>query len=51
MQIINPNLDGLVERVGRDQPRKPGIEDRLHGTIVIELEQGVLPRNLRPVCM
>lgn len=46
IRIINPNLNDLVERVGRDHPRKLGIEDRLYGTMVIALEQGVVPRNL-----
>ena len=46
VRITNPNLNDLVERVGRDHPRKLGIEDRLYGTMVIALEQGVEPRNL-----
>jgi mannitol-1-phosphate/altronate dehydrogenase len=46
VRITNPNLNDLVERVGRDHPRKLGIEDRLYGTMVIALEQGAPPRNL-----
>ncbi|UCF99707.1 MAG: hypothetical protein JSV89_09240 [Spirochaetaceae bacterium] len=46
VRITNPNLNDLVERVGRDHPRKLGIEDRLYGTMVIALEQGAIPRNL-----
>lgn len=46
VRIINPNLNDLVERVGRDHPRKLGIEDRLYGTMVVALEQGVVPCNL-----
>ena len=46
VRITNPNLNDLVERVGRDHPRKLGIEDRLYGTMVIALGQGVVPRNL-----
>ena len=45
-RMTNPNLNDLVERVGRDHPRKLGIEDRLYGTMVITLEQGVLPGTL-----
>jgi len=42
-RMTNPNLSDLVERVGRDHLRKLGIEDRLYGTMVIALEQGVMP--------
>jgi mannitol-1-phosphate/altronate dehydrogenase len=45
-RMTNPNLNDLVERVGRDHPRKLGIEDRLYGTMVIALRQGVLPSTL-----
>jgi mannitol-1-phosphate 5-dehydrogenase len=45
-RIVNPNLNDRVERVGRDHPRKLGIEDRLYGTMVIALEQGVEPHGL-----
>jgi mannitol-1-phosphate/altronate dehydrogenase len=46
VRMTNPNLNDLVERVGRDHPRKLGIDDRLYGTMVIALEQGLLPRSL-----
>jgi mannitol-1-phosphate/altronate dehydrogenase len=45
-RMTNPNLNDLVERVGRDHPRKLGIEDRLYGTMVIALQQNVQPINL-----
>jgi mannitol-1-phosphate 5-dehydrogenase len=45
-RMTNPNLNDLVERVGRDHARKLGIEDRLYGTMVIALRQGVEPRSL-----
>jgi mannitol-1-phosphate/altronate dehydrogenase len=45
-RIVNPNLNDLVERVGRDHRRKLGIEDRLYGTMIIALEQGVSPVHL-----
>jgi len=46
VRMTNPCLNDLVERVGRDHPRKLGIEDRLYGTMVLALEQDVEPRNL-----
>ena len=45
-RMTNPNLNDLVERVGRDHPRKLGIEDRLCGTMVVALQQGVTPATL-----
>jgi mannitol-1-phosphate/altronate dehydrogenase len=45
-RMTNPNLNDLVQRVGRDHPRKLGIEDRLYGTMAVALQQGVEPRNL-----
>jgi hypothetical protein len=32
--------------VGRDHPRKLGIEDRLYGTMVVALQRGVTPATL-----
>ena len=46
VRITNPNLNDIVERVGRDHPRKLGIEDRLYGMMVIALEHGVTPVTL-----
>jgi mannitol-1-phosphate 5-dehydrogenase len=45
-RMVNPNLNDLVERVGRDHTRKLGIEDRLYGTLALALEAGIEPRNL-----
>lgn len=45
-RMVNPNLNDLVERVGRDHVRKLGLEDRLYGTMVLALEAGIEPRNL-----
>jgi mannitol-1-phosphate/altronate dehydrogenase len=45
-RMVNPNLNDLVERVGRDHARKLGIDDRLYGTMALALEAGIEPRNL-----
>jgi len=45
-RMVNPNLNDLVERVGRDHARKLGIEDRLYGTMALALEAGIEPKNL-----
>jgi len=45
-RMTNPHLNDQVERVGRDHARKLGIEDRLYGTMILALEQGVEPHNL-----
>jgi mannitol-1-phosphate 5-dehydrogenase len=45
-RMTNPHLNDQVERVGRDHPRKLGIDDRLFGTMVLALEQEVVPRHL-----
>jgi mannitol-1-phosphate 5-dehydrogenase len=45
-RMVNPPLNDLVERVGRDHERKLGIEDRLYGTMALALEAGIEPRNL-----
>jgi mannitol-1-phosphate/altronate dehydrogenase len=45
-RMVNPYLNDLVERVGRDHVRKLGLEDRLFGTMVIALEQGLEPGRL-----
>jgi mannitol-1-phosphate 5-dehydrogenase len=45
-RMTNPHLNDMVERVGRDHLRKLGIEDRLYGTMVVALEQGVRPATL-----
>jgi mannitol-1-phosphate/altronate dehydrogenase len=45
-RMTNPHLNDRVERVGRDHPRKLGIDDRLYGTMSLALEQGIEPQNL-----
>lgn len=45
-RMVNPNLNDLVSRVGRDHARKLGYHDRLFGTMHIALENGIEPRNL-----
>jgi mannitol-1-phosphate 5-dehydrogenase len=45
-RMINPNLNDLVERVGRDPARKLAIDDRLYGTMSLALEAGIEPRHL-----
>jgi mannitol-1-phosphate 5-dehydrogenase len=45
-RMVNPNLNDLVERVGRDHLRKLGYDDRLYGTMRIALTQGIRPERL-----
>lgn len=45
-RMVNPHLCDQVERVGRDQARKLGIEDRLFGTMTLALEAGLEPEHL-----
>jgi mannitol-1-phosphate/altronate dehydrogenase len=45
-RMTNPNLNDRTERVGRDHVRKLGIEDRLYGTMVVALQQGLSPVTL-----
>ncbi len=45
-RMVNPYLNDLVSRVGRDHRRKLGYDDRLFGTMRIALEAGV-----EPVCL
>lgn len=45
-RMVNPNLNDLVERVGRDPARKLAIDDRLYGTMALALEAGIEPRHL-----
>ncbi|MCY3024085.1 MAG: hypothetical protein NTW87_34340 [Planctomycetota bacterium] len=45
-RMVNPNLNDLVVRVGRDHVRKLGYDDRLYGTMRLALEYGVQPCNL-----
>jgi mannitol-1-phosphate 5-dehydrogenase len=45
-RMVNPNLNDLVERVGRDHRRKLGWDDRIYGTMRRALNAGLSPRNL-----
>jgi mannitol-1-phosphate 5-dehydrogenase len=45
-RMVNPNLNDLIARVGRDHVRKLGYEDRLYGTIHLALSYGVTPKNM-----
>jgi mannitol-1-phosphate/altronate dehydrogenase len=45
-RMVNPNLNDLVARVGRDHQRKLGYDDRIYGTMHLALEAGIEPVNL-----
>ncbi len=45
-RMVNPNLNDLVQRVGRDPVRKLGWDDRLYGTMRLALQYDVEPENL-----
>jgi mannitol-1-phosphate 5-dehydrogenase len=45
-RMVNPYLNDLVERVGRDHLRKLGYEDRLYGTMHLALQYDVEPVKL-----
>ncbi len=45
-RMVNPNLNDLVSRVGRDHIRKLGYDDRLFGTMRIALDNKIEPTNL-----
>jgi mannitol-1-phosphate/altronate dehydrogenase len=45
-RMVNPYLNDLVSRVGRDHARKLGYHDRLYGTMRLALESGVRPVHL-----
>jgi mannitol-1-phosphate/altronate dehydrogenase len=45
-RMINPYLNDLVVRVGRDHVRKLGYDDRLFGTMRLALDCGLRPVNL-----
>jgi len=45
-RMVNPYLNDLVARVGRDPVRKLGYDDRLYGTMRLALASGVRPANL-----
>ncbi len=46
VRMVNPHLNDTIERVGRDRPRKLGIEDRLFGTMILALDYKIEPINL-----
>ncbi|NOY09002.1 MAG: hypothetical protein GXP33_09185, partial [Spirochaetes bacterium] len=45
-RMVNRFLTDQVERVGRDRPRKLGIDDRIYGTMVLALMYGINPYNM-----
>ncbi len=45
-RMVNPNLNDLVERVGRDHVRKLDYDDRLYGTMHLAVNYGIEPKNL-----
>jgi mannitol-1-phosphate 5-dehydrogenase len=45
-RMVNPNLNDLVERVGRDHVRKLGWDDRIYGTMRRALDAGLSPTCL-----
>jgi mannitol-1-phosphate/altronate dehydrogenase len=45
-RMVNPNLNDLVDRVGRDHLRKLSYEDRLFGTMNLAMKAGESPVNL-----
>jgi len=45
-RMVNPYLNDLVDRVGRDHVRKLSYNDRLFGTMHLALVHGIEPRNL-----
>ena len=45
-RMTNPYLADTIARAGRDAVRKLGYNDRIFGTMVVVLEQGVEPANM-----
>lgn len=45
-RMVCPNLNDLVDRVGRDHVRKLGYDDRLYGTMRMALEHNIEPIHL-----
>jgi mannitol-1-phosphate 5-dehydrogenase len=45
-RMVNPNLNDLISRVGRDHVRKLGYEDRIYGTMRVALQYQVEPKNM-----
>ncbi|MBC8217084.1 MAG: hypothetical protein H8E73_01340 [Planctomycetes bacterium] len=45
-RITNPYLADTIARAGRDAVRKPGVNDRIFGTMQLALEYGIEPGNM-----
>jgi len=45
-RMTNPYLADTIERAGRDLLRKLGAADRIFGTMILALEQGIEPVNI-----
>jgi len=45
-RMVNRFLNDRVDRVGRDRPRKLGLNDRIYGTMTLALQYGIEPENL-----
>jgi mannitol-1-phosphate/altronate dehydrogenase len=45
-RMVNPNLNDLVARVGRDHARKLAYDDRLYGTMRLALQYSIEPKLL-----
>lgn len=45
-RMVNRFLNDSVDRVGRDRPRKLGLNDRIYGTMTLALQYGIEPENL-----
>jgi len=45
-RMVNPNLNDLISRVGRDHVRKLGYDDRLYGTMRLALKYDGKPVNM-----
>ena len=45
-RMVNRFLSDRVDRVGRDRPRKLGLNDRIYGTMTLALKYGIEPENL-----
>lgn len=45
-RMVNPNLNDLISRVGRDHVRKLSYDDRIYGTIRLALRYQIEPKNM-----
>jgi len=46
VRMTNPYLEDTIARAGRDPVRKLGYQDRIYGTMVLALEQGIEPVHM-----